>query len=104
MWEYLTDSAVSPLQKAFIYEVEDPLCSDVSIGTWVNSHPANYTMFSDCSTKHLSVIGAKCKEALQEIVATGVNMKRISLVLRRLRRQYLSSFEEEACLFLELYY
>lgn len=45
LWAYLTETAVSPLQAAFV-ECEDPVCSDVSMFSLSHSVTANILCFS----------------------------------------------------------
>lgn len=45
LWSYLTDTAVSPIQAAFV-EDEDPYCSDVGVFSMVHSISSSVLCFS----------------------------------------------------------
>lgn len=94
LMEYLTDTAVSPLQKAFV-ETTDPLASKVGYSFIENSESVVYLAFENVPVKKLGEIQPKLF-SLMEPYGTGskeFDMDRIQLVIRRRMLEQLSHLE-----------
>ncbi|WFD03327.1 hypothetical protein MOBT1_002016 [Malassezia obtusa] len=89
---YLSDSAVSPLQQAFV-ERDQPLCTDIYI---TNSERAGASVlsiaFSSVPSASLDTLDAEFVRVLKE-VAERIDMARMRTVLRRERLRLLSQLE-----------
>ncbi|GHT84478.1 metalloprotease [Actinomycetota bacterium] len=90
---YLTDSPVSPVQKAFV-ERDDPLCTDVYFG---NSERAGASVlgacFSSVPTAKLDDLDHSLHTLFETVARDGVDMTRMATVLRRERERLLSQLE-----------
>lgn len=91
---YLTESATSPLQKEFV-EIAEPLATYFGVYSEGRVNRAEWTIIGDgVPKKHLIEMPELVKAKLKKIVATeGVDMERMSRVLRRERRQTLNKVE-----------
>ena len=92
--KYLTDSAASPLVKAFV-ECADPLCGDVGPASEVFTEGYHQLWFEDAEVASMEQIPAAFFEALRK-ARDDFSMERMGLILRRLRRTHLSSIEKDA--------
>lgn len=84
MMEYLTDTAVSPLQKAFV-ETTEPLASKVHYSFVENSESVVYLAFDNVPVAKLADIKPRLQDILESI-SNGqqpLDMERIKLVIRR---------------------
>lgn len=91
---YLTDSAVSPIQNAFV-ERDDPLCTDVYFSL---SDKAGATTveayFSSVPTEHLAELDTKLvDDVLGKVVQDGIDMDRMKMLIRRERVKLLNMLE-----------
>jgi Zn-dependent M16 (insulinase) family peptidase len=90
---YLIDSAVSPVQQAFV-ERDDPLCTDIYMA---NEDKAGHTTlsayFSSVPTEKLDTLDRELVTLLEKIRSEGIDMTRIALVLKRDRLKLLASLE-----------
>ncbi|WFD29887.1 hypothetical protein MSPP1_000901 [Malassezia sp. CBS 17886] len=90
---YLTDSTVSPLQKAFVEQAQ-PLCSDVYLGT---TERAGATVigasFSSVPAAQLDTLDKQLDTLLHTLAADGLDMHRMAVVLRRERQRLMSQLE-----------
>ena len=93
LWSYLSDSAVSPLQKAFV-ECDGALAGDVGAVAETFSTGYEQLWFSDCDTATLAEIPAAFEKMLAEQAAAGVDMERMATVMSRYKRRYLSAMED----------
>lgn len=91
---YLTGSATSPLQKEFV-EISKPLCTGLGFYTEDRVNNNEITGYaSDVPAKHLHTLGGAIKDKLRKIVdSEGIDMQRMSLVIRRDKRKLLNSME-----------
>eukprot|EP00761_Pharyngomonas_kirbyi_P012880 gb/GECH01012907.1/.p1 GENE.gb/GECH01012907.1/~~gb/GECH01012907.1/.p1 ORF type:complete len:1026 (+),score=213.10 gb/GECH01012907.1/:1-3078(+) len=94
LWSYLADSAVSPLQKAFV-ERDDPYCGRVSVGELEHSRIVPLLHFSGVRTERLSLLEDLLMQTLREEVSRGIDMERMKAQLRRLRLGHASETEED---------
>jgi len=92
MWLYLTQSSVSPLQRAFV-ECEDPYCADVDFNMEEGTVALQYVTFEDVHTEKLDDIRALFFKEVRAVIEGGVDMARIAMVVARERRRYLNSLE-----------
>ncbi|EPZ31092.1 Peptidase M16 domain-containing protein [Rozella allomycis CSF55] len=76
---YLTDSAVSPLQKTFV-ELEEPYCSDVTFGTVEAIKSSTFVEFSNVPVENIDEIEELLIETLSEME---IDMGRMQTVLER---------------------
>ena len=92
--EYLTSSATAPLQKEFV-EIPKPLCTGIGFYTEDRVNKNEITGYaSDVPAKHLHTLGDAIKAKLGKIVREeGIDMERMSLVIRRDKRKLLNSME-----------
>ncbi len=93
LWSYLSDSAISPLQKAFV-ECDGALAGNV--GAVAESFSTGYEQlwFSDCATATLTEIPPLFDKVIAEQVGAGIDMERMRTVLARHKRRYLSAMED----------
>ena len=88
---YLTDSAASPLAKAFV-ECASPLCGDVSATHEVFVEGYHQLWFEDAEVETIDQIAPSL---FRHLVAArdDFSMERMGLCIRRMRRTHLSSVE-----------
>jgi len=92
---YLTDSAVSTLQKAFV-ERDDPLCTDVYFGEDDRAGKTTiYVYFSSVPYDQLGSLDEELIRVLQELQRDGFDMDRMHTVLERDRLKLLSNLERQ---------
>ncbi|PKI83996.1 hypothetical protein MVES_002292 [Malassezia vespertilionis] len=90
---YLTDSAVSPLQRAFV-EIDKPLSTDICVMTTERAGASILSViFSSVPTAELDTLDAELVAVLRDLVENGVDMQRMHMVLRRERLRLLSQLE-----------
>ncbi|CAD6909796.1 unnamed protein product [Tilletia controversa] len=90
---YLTDSAVSTLQKAFV-ERDDPLCTDVYIGENDRAGKTSlYAYFSSVPAAELDNLDEKLIDVLKRHTEEGFDMDRMRIVLERERLKLLNDLE-----------
>ncbi|KAL6068377.1 putative zn2+-dependent endopeptidase insulinase superfamily protein [Balamuthia mandrillaris] len=94
LWEYLTDSAVSPLRHAFV-DIPDPYCTSIRYSYCENSVYIQYLKFSNVPTAKLGLIKDKLFEVLEDLIEKGIDMERMATVIKRLRLKHLSDIETE---------
>lgn len=83
---YLTDSAISPLQKALV-EIEDPYATDLGFDISDQLTTVLNLGLSSVPTEKLNEVAPKVKEVLAGIVEAGVDMKRMEMILNREQRK-----------------
>jgi len=91
LWHYLTDSAASPLQKAFV-ECEDPLCAGVHPADEIFTEGYHQLWFTEVNVEKMELVASKLFEELRE-ARTGFDMERMRMVVRRQRRRLLEFAE-----------
>jgi Zn-dependent M16 (insulinase) family peptidase len=80
--DYLTDTPVSPLQKAFV-EIESPLASTVSSSITENAVSAICVKFSDVPVAKLSVIHEQLRTVLRDVNDKTIDVDRVRTILRK---------------------
>lgn len=92
--KYLTSSATAPLQKEFV-EIPKPLATGIGVYSEDRVNKNEMTMYaSDVPTKHLETLGDAIKAKMSKIVREeGIDMERMSLLIRRDKRKLLNSME-----------
>lgn len=87
---YLSDSAISPLQKALI-EIEEPFATDVSFNSYDQLTTVVQLSFSSVPTEKLQIVGEEARKVMQQIADEGVDMERMSMLLDREQRKVRSA-------------
>lgn len=98
LWDYLTDSAASPLQLAFV-ENDDPICADVGPAQDVFTEGYHQLWFQECDVDRMDevvslffdVIAAQAGLATKD--GESFDLARMSTVIRRYRRRVLAGAE-----------
>ncbi|OWF39921.1 uncharacterized protein C05D11.1-like [Mizuhopecten yessoensis] len=80
--EYLSDSAISPLQKELV-EVEEPYCSQISASVIENSKTLIYFNFTNVTTSKLTEVKQKVNEVLRKTHQGSLDMARIDSIVHR---------------------
>ena len=93
LWEYLTDSASSPLQKAFV-ECEEPLCAGVYPAQEIFTEGYHQLWFQEVEVEKMDAVIPKFFEALED-AKQNWDMERMKMVIRRSRRQILEYSERK---------
>ncbi|XP_033118146.1 uncharacterized protein C05D11.1-like [Anneissia japonica] len=93
--EYLTDTAVSPLQREFV-EIKDPYCSKVRKSIIENSEACFYIKFDNTPVGKLDQIREKLLSVIGDIVSgkESIDMSRMTSVIHREILDSLNSMEE----------
>lgn len=90
---YLTDSAVSPLQRALV-ERDDPLCTDISFSSETQAGRGTLSAyFSSVPTEKLADLDLELIRLLKKIVEEGVDMERMKMCIKRDRIKELNQLE-----------
>ena len=92
LWKYLTDSAASPLQKAFV-ECEAPLCAELAPAEDVFSSGYHQLWFEGAEVASMDEIPAALLKAVAE-ARDSLDMTRMAQTIARHRRQHLESLED----------
>mmetsp|Transcript_12885 Transcript_12885/g.19025 ORF Transcript_12885/g.19025 Transcript_12885/m.19025 type:complete len:457 (-) Transcript_12885:516-1886(-) len=99
LWTYLTDSAASPLQKAFV-ECDDPLCAGVYPAHEVFTVGYHQLWFTEVETERMEEVAPKLFDVLLDIVKndaaaaeSSLDLDRMQMVIRRQRRKILEKTE-----------
>jgi len=80
LWDYLSESSVSPLEKALV-DIDEPYCTDISYGCIDNSDCVNYFIFSNVSLERIKEIEDAFFAVIKRIVKKGFDMKRMATVI-----------------------
>ena len=90
---YLTDTATAPLQVEFV-EIKQPLCTGIGIYSEDRVNHNEITLYlTDVPVKHLETLSGDVVAKLNNIVSEGVDMDRMSRVIRRDKRKLLNMME-----------
>ncbi|KAL4071016.1 Metalloenzyme, LuxS/M16 peptidase-like protein [Scleroderma citrinum] len=90
---YLTSSPVAPLNREYI-EIESPLCSDIYFGEDIRATMVDLPIYvGSIPVEHLDEFDKKLVTSLRRISQEGIDMKRMSMVINRDERQFLSKLE-----------
>lgn len=92
LFEYLTDSSVSPLQLAFV-ENNDPICSDVSYAEMENSRTTFYIEFEGVRKEKEKEVLRKLKATLEKQKDGKFDLKRMEDIIRKNYQEELSAME-----------
>ena len=92
--EYLTESAISPLQANFV-EIDDPLASDVSYSFIENSEATMYLVFRCVPLDKLKLIEEKLNKVLADILSGDIawDTERMETVLNKRIQEQISMIE-----------
>ena len=82
LMEYLTDTAVSPLQKTFV-ETSEPLASKVSYNFIENAESVVYLGFENVPVGKLGEIQPKLYSVMEPLSTQPLDMARMALVIQR---------------------
>ena len=91
LWKYLTDSAASPLQKAFV-ECDEPLCGEVAPAHEIFTRGYHQVWFEDAEVEGIDGIVPRFFEAMAA-AREGFDMERMGVTIRRFRRVHLEALE-----------
>ncbi|CAO1637041.1 unnamed protein product [Jaminaea pallidilutea] len=90
---YLTDSAVSPVQKTFI-ERDDPLCTDIYLSSESRAGSGIISAFmSSVPTEKLESLDVELVKLLESVATNGIDMDRMQLCIRRDRVKLMNQLE-----------
>ncbi|XP_060600571.1 uncharacterized protein C05D11.1-like [Ruditapes philippinarum] len=93
--DYLTDSAISPLQRDFV-EIDEPFCSDVHGNLIENAESSIYIKFDNVFKNKLDSVFPRLQDVLKKI-SNGlekIDMTRISNLIQRKVLDALASMED----------
>ncbi|KAN0061466.1 hypothetical protein ACQY0O_006313 [Thecaphora frezii] len=90
---YLSDSPVSAIQKEFV-ERDDPLFTDVYMSSTEKAGADTlYAYFSSVPTERLDEVDGLVVELLERVAREGIDMERMSMLIKRDKLKLLSSLE-----------
>lgn len=92
--KYLTDTSVSPLQKAFV-EIDDAYASDVGYSYIQYSVSVLYMAFKGVPRSKIPLVKDQLLNELNDVYKKGIDMKRMRTVIRRRILETLSSLEND---------
>eukprot|EP01116_Phalansterium_solitarium_P016672 TRINITY_DN3923_c0_g2_i1.p1 TRINITY_DN3923_c0_g2~~TRINITY_DN3923_c0_g2_i1.p1 ORF type:complete len:1064 (+),score=371.04 TRINITY_DN3923_c0_g2_i1:1094-4285(+) len=82
LWQYLTESAVAPLQQTFV-EIDDPYCTDVTAEYCENAVYVQYVEFEDVPLNKMAKLAKMLPQTLRTIATQGIDMDRMHDVIHR---------------------
>ncbi|CAG8536114.1 8053_t:CDS:10 [Ambispora leptoticha] len=89
---YLSDSAISVLQKEFV-EIEEPLCTEISFQISHHIRTQIYVDFSSVPTEELENLSSRIFLVLERVAKEGFDMNRMKNVIRREKLKTLNYVE-----------
>ena len=108
--EYLSDSAISPLQRYFVYDVKEPYCGSISWSSWLHSEAIAAFWCEDVVKERMGEIKERFFQVMEAVAKVnplpkesspkakepiwGFDMKRMELIIQRNIRGTLSDLEE----------
>lgn len=92
MWQYLTDSAVAPLQKALV-DTADPFCSNIDASFCENSVFVQFLHFESAPAEKLGGLKTAFFDVIRKVVEEGIDMERMESVIHREYLKFLSRLE-----------
>eukprot|EP00743_Colponemidia_sp_Colp-15_P003789 GILK01004087.1.p1 GENE.GILK01004087.1~~GILK01004087.1.p1 ORF type:complete len:1022 (-),score=207.76 GILK01004087.1:87-3122(-) len=92
LWTYLTQSAISPLNKEFV-EIPDPYCSKVRYSFIENQEACLYVSFDNVPKSKLTLIEPKLFEVLNRIAVEGIDESRMRELLYQRRLKHMNLYE-----------
>ncbi|KAH8114457.1 Metalloenzyme, LuxS/M16 peptidase-like protein [Phellopilus nigrolimitatus] len=93
MFEYLTSSAIAPLNAEYI-ENDNPLCTNIFFQEEVSAKFIQLSIgVSSVPIEHLDTFNEKLKHSLNVIIEDGIDMARMASVIDRDQRQLQSALE-----------
>ncbi|CAG8543440.1 8472_t:CDS:10 [Ambispora gerdemannii] len=90
--KYLSDSAISVLQKEFV-EIAEPLCTEISFHITNYIRVPIYVEFSNVPTESLEKLSSQIFPVLERVAKEGFDMKRMKNVIYRDRLKTLNYIE-----------
>lgn len=94
LFSYLNESAVSPLQQAFV-ELEDPYCCDISLNIIENSISCMYLCFVSIPKEKFNLIQPRLFQVLKAVASSPqeFDLDRMKSIIHRKKMQILSALE-----------
>lgn len=92
---YLSDSAISPLQKELV-EVDDPLATEIGFDTLDQTTTIINLNMSSVPTEKLDGAAEQAKDVLRKVLNEGIDLDRMTMVLHREQRKLLNTLEKDA--------
>lgn len=83
---YLSDSAISPLQKALV-EVDEPLATDIGFDTADQTTTVINLNMSSVPTEKLDGAAEEAKKVMRQVLKDGIDMERMNMILHREQRK-----------------
>lgn len=83
---YLSDSAISPLQKELV-EVDDPLATEIGFDTLDQTTTIINLNMSSVPTEKLDGAAEQAKDVLRKVLKEGIDLDRMTMVLHREQRK-----------------
>ena len=93
LWEYLTESAVAPLNKALV-ECEEPLCGSLNTGHETFSQGYYQLWCEDADVETIDQLPERVLEEVEKAIAT-FDAERMGSIIRLKRRQLLERYERK---------
>lgn len=98
---YLSDSAISPLQKQLI-EINDPWATGLGLDSTDYSTAILQLSLSSVPTARLDKVAEAVKDTLRRVLKTGIDMDRMTMILNREQRKVGTFYAVPSCLTLTL--
>jgi len=92
---YLSDSAISPLQKALV-EIDEPYATDIGFDTSDQTTTVINLNMSSVPVEKLDKVVGETKAVMRGILKDGIDMERMTMVLHREQRKLLNTLEKDA--------
>lgn len=93
--KYLTDTAVSPLQKEFV-EIPDPYASSVQYSLYENSSSCLYLMFENVPMEKLPQVKPKLQAVFKKMMENeDIDMHQMNSVINKHKLECLSNMEND---------
>ncbi|KAI0815109.1 Metalloenzyme, LuxS/M16 peptidase-like protein [Irpex lacteus] len=90
---YLTNSATAPLNKEYV-EIENPLCTYIYFEERdFATYGSLYVYVGSIPAEHLDTFDQKLQDSFKRVATSGIDMKRMSMVIDRDQRQFRSKLE-----------
>lgn len=83
---YLSDSAISPLQKELI-EIDEPWATNLGFASTDYSTSVLQLALSSVPTAKLDTVGEAVKDTLRRVLKSGIDMERMTMILNREQRK-----------------
>lgn len=83
---YLSDSAISPLQRELI-EIDEPWATTLGFASTDYSTSVLQLALSSVPTAKLDTVGEAVKDTLRRVLKSGIDMERMTMILNREQRK-----------------